>query len=112
MAEHMTVLNTDVEPSLRSPEALEYFSSKGIAKRATAAFDHDANAAIERVFGELRDAVETATKLAKPEDDDEVRWMIYTIENDFRNVLQRGGFSSSQRAFGRGSRPRSHLPRW
>ena len=101
-SEHLQMFKTDEEPSLTTKPALEWFSHRGICKTASAAYDSDGNAAIERLFAEVRDAVDIASKSCAPKNERDCRYLLYNTENQIRSQVQRGGFTSSQRAWGRG----------
>jgi len=102
-SEKLTLFTTDEEASLRAPPALEWFSAQGVTKNCTAAFDSDAHSTVERLLADIRESLDICYAEAKPQNVREFRWLIYSLENDHRNIVTRGGFSSSQRAFGRGS---------
>jgi len=95
---------SDRAKELLDKSTVEFFEKQGTCKETTPAYDSDAHGRIERAFATLRwaiDRVQASDK--KPETKREWELLLCRVENDARNVILRGGYSASQRAWGRGT---------
>jgi len=98
------VLVSDRGRELLEPTTIEYFDKQGSLKEHTAAYDSDAHGRIERYFATIRWTIDrVAEDKRKPTSAKEWKRVLWGAENSARNEVQRGGFSSSQRAWGRGT---------
>ena len=95
---------TDRGRELLDATTVEYFDKQGTLKETTAAYDSDAHGRVERMFETIRWTLDrVCAKEGKPVSAAEWKRVLWSAENSARNEVLRGGFSSSQRAWGRGT---------
>ena len=81
---------------------LDVVESQGTSGRCSAAENPWAHGRIERKFEVVRWALDReCAEDKKPKSEREWKVFLYTLENAVRNTVMAGGFSSSQRAWGR-----------
>ena len=80
---------------------MELCQVHGLAKRATPAYSSSSHGRVERLIETVRWSLDRCEDV--PQDEDEYRTLLYTIENSIRNTVmtRNGGGSASVRATGR-----------
>ena len=95
---------SDRAPELLTELAVSSCEALGIVFEKTPAFASDSHGRIERKFGTIRRSLARLQDCPEcPTNEREWRHAILSIENDCRNVVTVGGWSSAQRAWGRGT---------
>ena len=100
-ASHATL--SDRGRELLAESTVELLNKEATTADQTPAYDSDAHGRIERVFATVRWALDRIVVAeGAPRSLKEWRKVMRGIENDHRNVITVGGYSSAQRATGRG----------
>ena len=88
---------------LLAESTVELLNKEATISDQTPAYDSDAHGRIERVFATVRWALDRIVEAeGAPRSFKEWKKVLRGIENDHRNVITVGGYSSAQRATGRG----------
>ena len=94
---------SDAAKELIGPDVVEKLNKAKTSSESTGAFDSDAHGKVENIIAPFRWALDRVqAEEGKPRNAKEWRKVCREMENDCRNTILLAGYSSSQRATGRG----------